>query len=97
MTACDLSANRQWPQLLTLALDWTRQEPANPQAWMTQGRAHLGLGQPTLAAADFQHGLLLDSTHAEAQRELQKLEFDLGRDFPSGADAAANRRPEPKP
>jgi hypothetical protein len=93
LTACDLSANKKWPQLLTLAHDWTRQESANPQAWMTLGRAHLGLGQQEKAASDFQHVLLLDSTHAEAQWELQKLEIDLGRNLLSAPDAAVNKVP----
>jgi hypothetical protein len=97
LTACDLSANKEWPKLLTLARDWTRQEAANPQAWMTLGRAHLGLDQKEAAVSDFQHVLLLDSTHAEAQWELQKLELELGRDLLSAPDAVLNKSPELKP
>lgn len=79
LTACDLSANKEWRPLLTLAQEWTQQEADNPQAWMTLGRAHLGMGQQAQAVADFQHVLQLDSTHGEAQWELQKLELELNR------------------
>ena len=97
LTACDLSANKKWPQLLTLAQDWARHESANPQAWMSLGRAHLGLGQQEKAVSDFQHVLLLHSTHVEAQWELQKLEIDMGRDLPSGSDVTANKPLSIKP
>jgi hypothetical protein len=77
LVACDLDAKRNWPGLLTLARDWTRQEPDNPQAWMAWGRANLNLARTDEAVRGFRRVLLLDSTHAEAWRELQKLEFDL--------------------
>lgn len=79
LVACDLGAKRSWDALLNLSRDWTRQEPDNPQAWMAWGRAHLNLGHLEDAATGFQKVLLLDSTHAEAWWELQKLEIDLDR------------------
>lgn len=79
LVACDLGAKKEWRKLLHLAKDWTRQEPDNPQAWMAWGRANLNLGQLENAALGFQKVLKLDSTHTEAEWELQKLEVDLGR------------------
>ena len=79
LVACDLSARKQWKELLNLSQEWAHQESSNPQAWMAQGRAYLGLGKPESAIREFQQVLLLDSTHAEAMWELQKLEIDLGR------------------
>jgi hypothetical protein len=79
LVACDLGAREDWSGLLSLARDWTREEPDNPQAWMAWGRANLNLGQLDTAAEGFQKVLLLDSTHAEAWWELQKLEIDLDR------------------
>jgi len=79
LVACDLGAKKDWPKLLSISRDWTRQEPDNPQAWMAWGRANLNLGHSIEAAEGFQKVLLLDSTHAEALWELQKLEIDLGR------------------
>jgi tetratricopeptide (TPR) repeat protein len=79
LVACDLGAKNSWDALLNLSRDWTRQEPDNPQAWMAWGRAHLNLGHLEDAATGFQKVLLLDSTHAEAWWELQKLEIDLDR------------------
>lgn len=78
LAACDLSARGQWKELLKLSQEWANQESSNPQAWMAQGRAYLGLGKPDNAVKEFQQVLLLDSTHAEAMWELQKLELDLG-------------------
>jgi hypothetical protein len=79
LVACDLEAKEKWRSLLSLSRDWTRQEPDNPQAWMAWGRAHLNLNQLDEAVRGFRRVLLLDSTHAEAQWELQKLEIELGR------------------
>jgi hypothetical protein len=79
LVGCDLGAKKDWPGLFSLSRDWTRQEPDNPQAWMAMGRANLGLGHLAEAARCFQKVLQLDSTHAEAWWELQKLEIDLGR------------------
>jgi hypothetical protein len=79
LVACDLGARKDWRRLLDLAQDWTRLEPDNPQAWMAWGRAHLNLGHAEDAAHGFQKVLLLDSTHAEAMWELQKLELELDR------------------
>jgi hypothetical protein len=79
LVACDLGAKKDWAGLLHLAQDWTRQEPDNPQAWMAWGRAQLNTGHQEEAARGFQKVLLLDSTHAEALWELQKLEVDLDR------------------
>jgi hypothetical protein len=79
LAACDLLARKDWRAMLNLAQDWTRQEPADPQSWMALGRAQLGLERPEEAVRSFQHVLSLDSTHAEAHWELQKLEIDLGR------------------
>ena len=81
LVACDLGAKEQWADLLVLANDWIRQEPDNPQAWMSWSRSNLNLGHPIDAARGFQKVLLLDSTHAEAWWELQKLEVDLGQSF----------------
>jgi hypothetical protein len=78
LAACDLGAKKNWSGLFSLSRDWTRQEPDNPQAWMAWGRANLGLGHLAEAASNFQKVLQLDSTHAEAWWELQKLEIDLG-------------------
>lgn len=83
LLACDLGAKKQWGGLLDLANEWTRQEPDNPQAWMAWGRSNLNLGHPIDAVKGFQKVLLLDSTHAEALWELQKLELDLGQSFTS--------------
>jgi len=81
LVACDLGAKEKWADLLVLANDWIRQEPDNPQAWMAWGRASLNLGHSLDAVKGFQKVLLLDSTHAEAWWELQKLEIDLGQSF----------------
>jgi hypothetical protein len=78
LAACDLSAKQKWLELLRLAQEWVREEPYNPQAWMASGRANLGLRHLREAAGDFQKVLDLDSTHAEAWWELEKLELELG-------------------
>jgi hypothetical protein len=79
LVACDLNAKKDWRGLLKLSQDWTRQEPDNPEAWMSLGRAHLSQDRKEEAVKDFQEVLLLDSTHADAGWELQKLELDLNR------------------
>lgn len=79
LTACALGAQKAWDPLAELAGEWTRREPDNPESWMALGRASLGLGRPEAAAGSFQRALELDSTHGEAQWELQQLEFELGR------------------
>lgn len=79
LIACDLNAKQNWRGLLNLSRDWTRKEPANPQAWMAWGRANLNLERVDEAIHGFRRVLLLDSTHAEAWWELQKLEIDLDR------------------
>jgi len=78
LLACDLDAKQNWRGLLSLSRDWTHREPDNPQAWMAWGRANLKLAQVDEAVRGFRRALLLDSTHAEAWWELQKLEIDLG-------------------
>jgi hypothetical protein len=77
LVACDLGAKKDWRGLLNLSRDWTRLEPDNPQAWMAWGRSNLNLGHTDEAVRGFKRVLLLDSTHAEAWWELQKLELDL--------------------
>lgn len=77
LVACDLGAKENWRGLLNLSRDWTRLEPDNPQAWMAWGRANLNLNQIDEAIRGFRRVLLLDSMHAEAWWELQKLEMDL--------------------
>lgn len=79
LVACDYSAKGNWRGLLQVAKEWTRQEPYNPQAWMAWARAQLNLRDTDAAIDGFRKVLLLDSTHAEAWWELQKLEVDLGR------------------
>ncbi len=79
LVACDLNSKKDWPALLKLSLDWTRQEPYNPEAWMSLGRAQLNESQKEAAVQDFQEVLELDSTHADAKWELQKLELELDR------------------
>ena len=79
LVACDLNAKKDWRALLKLSNDWTRQEPNNPEAWMSLGRAHLNEDEKEAAVMDFQHVLLLDSTNRDAGWELQKLELDLNR------------------
>lgn len=79
LIACDLDAKQNWRGLLNLSRDWTREEPDNPQAWMAWGRANLRLARIDDAIRGFQRVLQLDSTHAEAWWELQKLEIDLDR------------------
>jgi hypothetical protein len=79
LAACDLGAKKDWQGLSSLATDWTRQEPANPEAWMALGRARVGTKRKEEAVDAFQRALMLESTHAEAQWELQKLEIELGR------------------
>lgn len=78
LAACDLSAHKKWRDLSRLTREWRQEEPGNPEAWMASGRAKLGLKRPREAAGDFQKALELDPTHAEALRELQELEFELG-------------------
>ncbi|MGA7949320.1 MAG: trypsin-like peptidase domain-containing protein [Thiobacillaceae bacterium] len=81
LVACDLNSKKDWRGLLKLSLDWTRQEPYNPEAWMSLGRAHLNEGEKEAAEKDFQKVLQLDSTNGDAAWELQKLQFDLNRPF----------------
>ena len=84
LVACDLSAKKNWSGMLKVAREWKEQEPDNPQAWMAWGRANLNLGDTDEAVRGFRRVLLLDSTHAEAGWELQKLEIDLGRPLSGG-------------
>lgn len=77
LAACDLSARKKWRDLSRLSLEWVREDPYNPQAWMASGRANLGLKRLREAAGDFQKVLELDPTHAEALWELQQLELEL--------------------
>jgi hypothetical protein len=79
LAACDLGAKKDWRGLRSLASDWSRQEPDNPEAWMALGRARVGTNQKEEAVEAFQRTLMLESTHAEAQWELQQLEIELGR------------------
>jgi hypothetical protein len=74
LAACDLSSKKKWRDLSRLTLEWLREDPYNPEAWMASGRANLGLKRLREAAGDFHQALKLDSTHAEALQELQKLE-----------------------
>lgn len=78
LAACDLGAKKDWAALDRLAREWIRQEEDNPEAWMALGRACLGQDKKQQAADAFQRTLKLDSTHAEAQWELQILELELG-------------------
>lgn len=78
LAACDLSAKKKWLDLSQLSMEWVREDPFNPQAWMASGRANLGLQRLRQAAGDFQKVLELDPSHAEALWELQKLELELG-------------------
>lgn len=75
LAACALGAKRNWQPLAELAGEWTGKEPDNPEAWMALGRARLGLGRLGDAGEAFRRAQLLDSTHAEAAWELEKLEF----------------------
>jgi hypothetical protein len=77
LAACDFSAKKKWRDLSRLTLEWVREEPGNPEAWMAAGRANLGLRRPREAAGYFQKALELDSTHGEALLELQQLELEL--------------------
>lgn len=79
LVACDLGAKKDWRGLLKVSREWKEQEPDNPQAWMAWGRSNLNLGHVDEAVRGFRRVLLLDSTHAEAWWELQKLEVDLGQ------------------
>ncbi|MGA7181385.1 MAG: trypsin-like peptidase domain-containing protein [Thiobacillaceae bacterium] len=83
LVACDQEARENWSDLLNLAIDWTSQEPDNPEAWMAWGRANLNLGHPDVAAKAFQKVLALEPTHAEARLELKNLKIDHGQ-APSG-------------
>src|SRR5512139_1432278 len=78
LAACDLSAHKKWRDLSQLALEWVREEPDNPEAWMASGRANLGRKRLREAAGDFQKALQLDPTHAEALSELQRLKPEPG-------------------
>ncbi len=82
LAACDLGAQHKWLSLQRLGLEWTRQEPNNPEAWMALGRARRGLGKTEMAIQSFQRTLMLDSTHAEATWALRELEFELGHELP---------------
>lgn len=77
LAACDLQARGDWRALDDLARDWTRQEPADPQAWMALGRAERALGHGDAARDAFKRVLGLDSVHAEALWALQELEFEM--------------------
>jgi hypothetical protein len=79
LAACDLGAKKNWHGLLALSRDWIKEESSNPEAWMAWGRSNLRLGNLDDAVKGFQKTLLLDSTHAEAWWELQKLEIDLDK------------------
>lgn len=76
LVACDLSAKKKWHALAQLCLEWVREDPLNPQAWMASGQANLGLKRRRAASEDFRKVLELDPTHAEALVELQQLELD---------------------
>ena len=77
LAACDLSAHKKWRELSQLTAEWVSEEPYNPEAWMAAGRAKLGLKRLREAAAAFQKALALDSAHAEAVWELERLEVEL--------------------
>lgn len=77
LAACDFQARGDWRALENLAREWTRQRPADPQAWMALGRAERGLGRVGQARAAFQRVLGLDSDHAEATWALQEMDFEL--------------------
>lgn len=81
LTACALGAQRSWQALNALATEWTGHEGNNPEAWMSLGRARLGLGDHEAAATAFKRVLSLDADHDVAVWELQKLEFDLDRNL----------------
>jgi hypothetical protein len=78
LAACDLGAKQDWRSLDVLAASWTHQEPNNPEAWMALGHARLGEARWRAAAEAFRRALMIESTHAEARRALQQLEFELG-------------------
>jgi serine protease Do len=86
LTACALEANEDWPHLAHLAGEWSRNQPNDPEAWMALGRANLGLSHLQEAAKDFQYVIMLDPANADAEWELQKLEFDLGESLISPAN-----------
>jgi tetratricopeptide (TPR) repeat protein len=90
--------------LLALERDWdavcaakraTEMHPAWPEAWVTQGRAQMNLGEPALAVVSFTAALGRDGGHAEAEAELaraievQAALTEMGGDARAGALAAS--------
>jgi len=67
--------------LMALERDWdavcaakraTEMHPAWPDAWVTQGRAQMNLGEPALAKVSFATALEHNDEHAEATAELAR-------------------------
>lgn len=84
--------------LLALERDWdavcaarraTEMHPAWPDAWVTQGRAQMNLGEPTLAVASFTAALARDGGHAEAAAELARAMEVAAALTEAGGDARA--------
>jgi hypothetical protein len=84
LSACSLEERKDWPALARLTEEWREREPHNPEAWMASGRAHRGLNRIGNASTDFQHVLMLDSTHAEAKWAMQDMEMLTGDPPESG-------------
>ena len=67
--------------LMALERDWdaicavkraTEMHPAWPDAWVTQGRAQMNMGEPALAKVSFATALERDDGHIEATAELAR-------------------------
>lgn len=76
LSACALGAERDWKSLRVLAHRWHLSEPDNPEPLVALGKAEAGVGDRRSAREAFKAALRLDSTHAEAAWELQKLDLD---------------------
>ena len=76
LTACALSAEGDWEALRDLAEGWKLVEPGNPEPWLALGRAEVGMVDFSAARRAFKTALDIDSTHADAIWELQKLDLE---------------------
>ncbi len=74
LAACALGAEHDWKALRELAQRWQQDEPSNPEPWVALGRAEAGQGARAAARQAFEAALQRDPSHADARRELDKLE-----------------------
>jgi len=63
LQASALEADHRWPELATLAKQWTKVSPDDGQAWMALGKAELYLGDRATAEAAFKRAVDLGITY----------------------------------